>query len=265
MGCCGWERCQVWARTVSVMNWWNWSGCSNSGRCPEVSKMIRCLAGASSRSNHCWAGRAGRGPRGVLRPGRRARRGGWRRAEVDALQLRVEDGEDVEERRRKCGPAPSGCTPRRTGSRAAAAGAFGVVAVVVGIDLRCRWSASARSRACRCTAVGRLAVSCVDQAGVVGAAGPGEGVPVEDLVGLAGVDHLAGADVGAVQLRVLLDGEDPEDGAPGLAEEVDLVLAEPVAQVVGDLDGVADRLLEGQRRGGVEGGRRTCRCRAGPR
>ena len=63
----------------------------------------------------------------------------------------------------------------------------------------------------------------VDERGVAASAGPGQGVGVEDAVGLARGDHLADADVGAVQLRVLLGSQDAEDGAVRLAQEIDLV------------------------------------------
>ena len=75
---------------------------------------------------------------------------------------------------------------------------------------------------------------------------------VEDLVGRGLAHHLPDADVGAVQLGVLLHGEDAEGGAPGLADQVDLLLVEPVAQVVGDRDRVGDGPVQGHRVGWVE-------------
>ena len=76
--------------------------------------------------------------------------------------------------------------------------------------------------------------------------GVGEQVVVDAQVGLVRVDHLAAADPGVVELGVLLDGEDADDAAAGLAEEVDLALVEALAQVVGERDRVRHRLLGGQ-------------------
>ena len=84
------------------------------------------------------------------------------------------------------------------------------------------------------------------------ARGPVERVGVEDAVGLALADHLAGADERPVQLGAFLHGEHAERGAPRLAEQVDLVLVEAVAQVVGDGDRVVDVAVEGDRVGRVE-------------
>ena len=47
------------ATTVSVITCWNSSGCSNSGRCPEVGNSIHCLIGAWSDANH-WPARSAR-------------------------------------------------------------------------------------------------------------------------------------------------------------------------------------------------------------
>ena len=99
---------------------------------------------------------------------------------------------------------------------------------------------------------GPLLVSVVHQAVVAGAPRPRQGVPVGDPVGGAGADHLPGADDRVEQLGPLLGGEDAEDGAPGLSEQVHLVLAEPLAQVLRDGDRVGDGAVQGECRGGVE-------------
>ena len=92
----------------------------------------------------------------------------------------------------------------------------------------------------------------VDQAVVTVGSGPGDRVGVVVGVGCELADHLAGADVCRVQLGSFLHGEHAEGGAPGLAQQVDLVLIEPVAQVVRDHDRVVDRAVEGEGVGGVE-------------
>ena len=84
--------------------------------------------------------------------------------------------------------------------------------------------------------------------------GPGEGVLVEDPIGLTLADHLPGPDECGIAIGCLRDGEDPEGGSPGLPEQKNLVLVETVAQVVADLDGVVDLPLEGEGVGGVEFG-----------
>ncbi|MEO3795903.1 hypothetical protein ABGB14_37380 [Nonomuraea sp. B10E15] len=64
------------------------------------------------------------------------------------------------------------------------------------------------------------------------------------MVAAAGVDVLVGADVGAVQLRVVAGQAQPDDGAEGAAEQHDFVDAEPGADVLGDLQGVALKALQ---------------------
>ena len=81
---------------------------------------------------------------------------------------------------------------------------------------------------------------------------PGEGVAVEDPVGRERAHHLAGADEGPEEVRALLDGQHTEDRAPRLAEQVDPVLAEALAQVVGDGDRVGEVALERDGRGRIE-------------
>ena len=89
---------------------------------------------------------------------------------------------------------------------------------------------------------------------------PGQGVGVEDAVGLDGADHLAHADECRVERRFLADGEHTEDGPPGLADEHDPLGREALPQVVRRRDGVIDGRLQRVGVGRVE--RRVGRTRA---
>ena len=129
--------------------------------------------------------------------------------------------------------------------------AFGVPGVVVGVDLvlvgqRCLVveHAGVRRRA--------DADEFVDEPAVAVGPSPGEGVVVEDAVGRQLAHHLSDADERRVLLRRLLHGEHPQRAAPRLAGEVDGVLPEPVAEVVGDVERVGDDAVERERRGRVE-------------
>ena len=92
-----------------------------------------------------------------------------------------------------------------------------------------------------------------DQVAPAGLARPGERVPVEAAVGLALADHLPDADEGLVQLGAPLDGQHAQGRAPGLPHQVDLVLAEAVAEVVRQLERVPDGAVQRERRGRIEG------------
>ena len=54
------------------------------------------------------------------------------------------------------------------------------------------------------------------------------------------------------QRGLLLGGEDAEGAAPGLADQVDALLAEALTEVVGHVDDVGDGTVECERRRGLE-------------
>ncbi len=171
-------------------------------------------------------------------------------AEVDVLQLRVQRRERVHE-----GPEDVHLVDQAVLLHEQVlghlAGTFGVAAVVVGVDVRLvrQGRLVGEHRLVRRWA-GRLEL--LDQAVLAGPGRPGQGVVVEDAVGGALADHLPGADEGAVELGFGLHGEHAERRAPGLAEQVDVIGAEPVPQVVGHGDGVRDVAVQGDGVGRIQ-------------
>ena len=82
------------------------------------------------------------------------------------------------------------------------------------------------------------------------AAVPGQPVTVEHILvsqplGMQLIRHLSDADVGMIQLRKPRRRLNAEKGAARTPQQVDLLLTETPAQVVGQLPGVGDQLLRG--------------------
>jgi len=89
--------------------------------------------------------------------------------------------------------------------------------------------------------------------GIPGALCEIEHILIEAPVGFTEVHHLAAADEGVKQFWLPLHGQHTQNAAPRFAEHVNFWLVEPLAQIVGEFDGVIDRLIQRQRRGGIEG------------